>query len=597
MTWLSVKKVSALCGIDESTVKKEKEKCEYRYIKGVGRGGRQLQIALETIPWKLKEEKYPVAEKAFLDFTGKQRENADFRALVVNQYQQSGLSPDEFVEDFNGSNPPEDWITKTKLYRWQGKYEKGGVTALIDQRGGHNRGKDTIPEEAWDFFYSEYMDQQKKSVKLCYDLTLQKFLGIPSVSAFERKVRTIDKYAVLYYREGEKAYRDQLPSMERSKRDMLSNDVWFSDHHLVDTFVKSADGKRITRPWLTVFYDARSNKVVSFLVRDADPNATAVKQCLRMGIERYGVSNKLYFDNGKDYRSKSFSKDFPSSLVNRLGISTIYATPYHGQAKTVERFFGTFTNRFSRRFPTYTGRNAKVRPECMQISNAEILKLAPTLEEYKEALSNYIAEYNATPSRGRDLDGKCPDQVYFENLKGKRRVPDLDALRLICGNSLERVVHKNGVSLMHNSYFSDLLLEHLGERVIVTYDPANIDKVGVFDMEDRAICTAEAKIQTLFQHTSEEDYIRAAKEKKAAQAIVKKYAPKRDMGIHQIIARNQLMEQQFEKSEETKVIEQITPQAARNAVILKETDTTATQRIRKEDSVTFTLLEAYRKQA
>lgn len=597
LTWLSTKKVSELCGIDESTVRKEKEKCECRYIKGVGRGGRQLQIALETIPWKLKEEKYPVAEKTFLDFTGKQRENADFRALVVNQYQQSGLSPDEFVEAFNGSNPPEDWITKTKLYRWQGKYEKGGVAALIDQRGGHNRGKDTIPEEAWDFFYSIYMTQQKRSVKLCYDLTLQEFPDIPSVSAFERKVRTIPKYAILYYREGEKAFRDQLPSMERSKRDILSNDVWFSDHHKVDTSVKSADGKRVIRPWLTVFFDARSNKVVSFLVRDANPNATAIKQCLRTGIEKHGVPNKVYFDNGEDYRSKSFRKDFPYSLVNRLGISTIYATPYHGQAKTVERFFRTFSDRFSRRFPTYTGRNAKERPECMQVSNAEILKLAPTLEEYKEALSNYMAEYNATPSRGRDLDGKCPDQVYFENLKCKREISDLEALRLLCGNSAERVVQKNGVSILNNSYFHEKLLSHLGEHVVVTYDPANIDKVGVFDMEDRAICTAEAKIQTLFQHTSEEDYIRAAKEKKAAQAIVKKYAPKRDMGIHQIIARNQLMEQQFEESEETKVIEQITPQAARNAVILKETDATATQRIRKEDNVTSTLLEAYRKQA
>ena len=50
---------------------------------------------------------------------------------------------------------------------------------------------------------------------------------------------------------------------------------------------------------MTVFYDARSNKVVSFLVRDASPNATAVKQCLRVGMERFGVPSEVYFDNGK----------------------------------------------------------------------------------------------------------------------------------------------------------------------------------------------------------------------------------------------------------------------------------------------------------
>ena len=53
------------------------------------------------------------------------------------------------------------------------------------------------------------------------------------------------------------------------------------------------------------------------------------------------------------------------SLVNQLGIGTIYATPYHGAAKTVERFFGTFTNRFSRRFKTYTAATPKSgRKKC-----------------------------------------------------------------------------------------------------------------------------------------------------------------------------------------------------------------------------------------
>ena len=109
---------------------------------------------------------------------------------------------------------------------------------------------------------------------------------------------------------------------------------------------------------------------------------------------------------------------------------------------------------------------------------------------------------------------------------------------------------------------------------------------------------AEAKIRTPFRHTSEEDYIRAAKEKKAARAIVKKYAPKREMGIHEIISRNQLMEKQFTETGDTRVVEQITPQAARNAEILKETDVSASaRRIREEDSISAILLKEYQKRA
>ena len=37
----------------------------------------------------------------------------------------------------------------------------------------------------------------------------------------------------------------------------------------------------------------------------------------------------------------------------------------------------------------------------------------------------------------------------------------------------------------NNNYYNDALLYHQGERVIVVYDPDNIDKIAVFDMENR----------------------------------------------------------------------------------------------------------------
>ena len=57
MTWLTVKKIAALCDIDQSTVKKAVKagRCQSRYVEGIGRGGRQLEIAVETIPWEITE--------------------------------------------------------------------------------------------------------------------------------------------------------------------------------------------------------------------------------------------------------------------------------------------------------------------------------------------------------------------------------------------------------------------------------------------------------------------------------------------------------------------------------------------------------------
>lgn len=602
MTWLTVREAASFCGVTDSAIKKavQQNRYKHRYVNGMGRGGKQLRIALESLPEsaqaRYRGEVPPPVD--ILQFTGKQRDEANAKAWVVEQYQQKGLSPNDFVSWFNSNNPTEDAITKSKLFRWQHKYQGKYVAELIDRRGGHNRGKDTVPEDAWNLFYSLYMTQQKRSVRLCHHITSMEYPDIPSYKAFERKIKTIPMYAILRYRDGLKAFTDALPYMERSKLDIASNDIWFSDHHLVDVFVKSADGTKVIRPWLTVFFDARSNRVVSFLVRNADPNATAVKKCFRLGVEQNGVPNEVYFDNGKDYRSSSFSKDYPMSLVNQLGIGTIYATPYHGAAKTVERFFGTFTNRFSRRFKTYTGCNAKIRPEEMQISNEKILQLAPTLDSFIAQLAAYIDEYNQTPNSGIDMEGKCPDQVYAENLTVKRVIRDRDALRLLCGNTEERVVNKSGVSIKNNHYYHDALLSHMGERVMVVYDPDNIDRMAVFDMKGRAICLAEAKIRTPFRHTSEEDYIRAAKEKKAARAIVAKYKPAREMDIHEIVARNQLMEKTFTESGDPDIVEHITLQAAENSAILKATDhTETTRRIREEESVSATLLGFYQKQA
>jgi hypothetical protein len=62
------------------------------------------------------------------------------------------------------------------------------------------------------------------------------------------------------------------------------------------------------------------------------------------------------------------------SLVNQLGINTIYATPYHGQTKTIERFFGTFETRFGKFWETYIGRNAQNRPEHTKKPDSKLVK-------------------------------------------------------------------------------------------------------------------------------------------------------------------------------------------------------------------------------
>lgn len=584
MTWLKVKEVAELLGMTERAIRwgaTKKNKYEYRHVDGIGQGGKQLEIALESLPQEA-QNKYnnvqeEVAYKEVTQFTGKQREEANFKALIVEQYKRSQLSPDDFVKDFNERNP-DSVITKSQLFRWQRKYKSGDVADLIDMRGGHNRGQITIPPDAWEYFYALYMTLQKRSVQRCWELTRLEYPNIPTVSAFERNLTTIPKLVMIYYREGEKAFNDALVSMERSREDIASNDIWFSDHHLVDVAVINNRG-RVFRPWLTVFFDARASKVISFIVRDKSADATVIKQCLRLGIEKYGVPKELYFDNGKDYREKSFNADFPISLVKQLGINMIYATPYHGQAKTVERFFGTMEDRFCKLLPTYLGKDAKQRPENMRVTFDKLKDKAPTMEKFIELLTIYFEQYNNTQSGGIDMNGKCPDQVYYENLHTKTKVKDENILRMLCGTFDERTVQKNGVQYQGRFYYHTELLAHQGEKVIINADPYNMDELNIFDTDMRAICKAPAKVRTPFRHTTQEQIREAMKEKKEARKMIQRYAPTRELDTMSIIARNQLLEKQYEETAETKVIENINPALSENSRIL----TASTQKQRSSD--------------
>lgn len=595
MTWLKVKEVAELLGMTERAIRwgaTKKNKYEYRHVDGIGQGGKQLEIALESLPQEA-QNKYnnvqeEVAYKEVTQFTGKQREEANFKALIVEKYRKSQLSPDDFVKDFNERNP-DSVITKSQLFRWQRKYKSGDVADLVDKRGGHNRGQITIPPDAWEYFYSLYMTLQKRSIQRCWELTRLEYPNIPTVSAFERNLTTIPKLVMIYYREGEKAFNDALVSMERSREDIASNDIWFSDHHLVDVAVINNRG-RVFRPWLTVFFDARASKVISFIVRDKSADATVIKQCLRLGIEKYGVPKELYFDNGKDYREKSFNADFPISLVKQLGINMIYATPYHGQAKTVERFFGTMEDRFCKLLPTYLGKDAKQRPENMRVTFDKLKDKAPTMEKFIELLTIYFEQYNNTQSGGIDMNGKCPDQVYYENLHTKTKVKDENILRMLCGTFDERTVQKNGVQYQGRFYYHTELLAHQGEKVIINADPYNMDELNIFDTDMRAICKAPAKVRTPFRHTTQEQIREAMKEKKEARKMIQRYAPTRELDTMSIIARNQLLEKQYEETAETKVIENINPALSENSRIL--TASTQKQRSSDEENILQAIMQA-----
>lgn len=538
--WLTVQEVSTLLSISCRAIQKSVANGKYAAmtVSSVGRNGKQYLIALDSLPTEAQEKYYACQETEASErlltfenmqkYTQKQLEDAGRKAAIVRRFWRSGKTAVAFLNEYNEQlDKP---ITPRQLLYWVKQYKKGGSPALIDRRGGYNKGSSSIPEEAWDAFYSLYMTPQQRSIKFCYDKVKARHPDIPSVDAFEFRLKKIPELVKIRYREGKKAFRDKLPYMIRDKSDVLSNEIWCSDHHRADVFVRNKLGK-VFRPWITVFTDIRSTKVVSCIVREADPNTTVVLKCLREGVREYGIPDFIYTDNGKDYLAKAFDPENEDSVFRMLEIEKITALPYHGQAKPVERFFRTLEERFGKSFYSYAGNDAKKRPEHMKKTTKKLEEdeNIPTFEFYQEQLMNYVREYNATPHSGSGMNNKSPNEVYSENLPESIETVSEEILCVVFGKTQIRKVNNNGIKLYCNT-FTDrdgILSEFMGKEVKVKYDYDNMEVAYVYDMENHFICKVFPKLHSPFRGTNEEDYERAAKERRNVKKIVKQYQPKR----------------------------------------------------------------------
>lgn len=577
--WLNSSEVSTLLDCTIRTVQNRIASGLYKSktVSHAGYSGKKILIDLESLPLEAQEKYYGLQEQKrqdeILSLTRSQREKADFKLQVADFYRQAkaeGMTSEEFLTDYNAKYDCS--VTRSQLFRWQNQYKTDGFIGLVDNRGTHNKGTSAIPEEAWDYFYSLYMTQQQRSIKLCYDLTKKVYPDIPTVQTFRNRADKIPHDALVYYREGEKAFNDKcLPYMSRTREGLKSNDIWCSDHHLCDFWVRHPAKKNcIARPWLTAFTDIKSGKLISYILRVEKPNAYVVKKCFRQGVEVFGLPETVYFDNGKDYKEKSFSRDYPLSLVNQLGIEVIYTQPYHGQSKPIERFFGTLEERCGKLFPTYTGRNAKKRPEEMLVANSAIYKKAPALEEAQKILDSFITEFHDTPSEACEMNGQTPNEVYLEHLEVKKVLRHPEILRILCGTFEERVVDRGYIRFKNRAYYHDSLVPMNRETVIVNYDCDNLDKLNIFNQDLTLVCVAEPNVKSVFGDITGEEYREAARRKKQAKAAIEAWKPYRKNDIFSIASEIQLEKKLANEPEPEKEVLQIVPEMDKNIDALWE---------------------------
>jgi len=252
---------------------------------------------------------------------------------------------------------------------------------LCDGRGGWKKHGTTkykgrkLSEPAKAVFLKCYLHSGRPSVAMAIRaarMTLRK-QGMPEPaddSTFRRWLKDYEKYnaaVICLAREGMKAYQDRYaPYITRDGGLLDVGQCLVADGKTLNFFIRHPDTGRPVRMTLIVFFDWASRYPVGWQIMPTE-NQWGILAAFRNAVVTLGrYPDSVYLDNGRAFKSKLFTDGFDleesAGLYARVGTAAIFAKPYNGRAKVVERFFGTMQIQLESILPTFCGDSIQTKP-------------------------------------------------------------------------------------------------------------------------------------------------------------------------------------------------------------------------------------------
>ena len=429
-------------------------------------------------------------------------------------------------------------IARRTFERWLAKYRGQGLAGLVDDRGNRSEA-DAISDDAFELFKSYYLDQRQPTVAACWrnicyiNKSESRGWQIPPLSSMYRIVdqRVPTPVAVLH-REGQAAYEAKCaPYIQTDPDSIEPGSVWVGDHSQFNCWIRHKG--QWVRPWITVWQDMRSRKIVGRHICES-PNSTTILLAFRQGAMEHGIPDSVKIDNGKDYDSQMFTGVTKSKrkagwfdddeqktiagLYGLMDITVSFAIPYHPQSKPIERWFDTMDKQFVKFVPTYCGKDTDRRPDDLaeQLKRQDVIEEAYDIDSFTKLVDSYIETFNSNAHSGRGMEGSSPDAVF--NSRSSRRVMTDGVLDLLCRVwTGELKVGKNGVNikgLWYGQYDLDLHMQ-FGKKVRAAYDPDDIRQVWVYDANTyKLICCAEQAQLIAYGNKVDDEQLREATRQK-----------------------------------------------------------------------------------
>ena len=302
----------------------------------------------------------------------------------------------------------------------------------------------------------------------------------------------------VWAREGAKGFNDKVARyIDRDYSRIAVGDVLVADGHVLNFEVINPWTGKPKRMTLIGWKDMKSNFICGWEIMPTE-NTAAIGSALRRAILALGMVPRVaYLDNGRAFRSRFFSgcQDFIEAGINglfeRLGTIPQFAWPYHGQSKTIERFFGTFAE-MERKMLSYTGTSIEKKPPRMMRGERLHRRLhekltggeTMTLEQAHRAVAAWLDEYHQRPQRGH-LDGQCPAEVFAAG-RGEG-VDPVELRHLMLAQEIKHI-RRGRISLLGVEYTHPALFGRQ-HAVTVRYDLQDRDSILV-ELDGEILCEA-----------------------------------------------------------------------------------------------------------
>jgi putative transposase len=381
------------------------------------------------------------------------------------------------------------------------------LAALAPRHAGRTATADCDPR-AWDFLKALWLQPEQRVFESCERRMREAaaehgWSPIPSSKTLRRRLdREIPKAVQILARKGADAARAVYPHQTRDRSVFHAMQAVNADGHRFDVFVRWPDGS-VARPVMVAIQDLFSGVIVGHRLARSE-NWTSVRHAFADAIESFGIPELCWLDNGRAFASKWLTggaktrfrfkvrDDEPAGILTSLGVKVHWATPYHGQAKPIERAFRDLCEEIAKHpkcAGAYTGSSPVAKPDNYGSA-------AVPFETFRALVAVEIRRHNERQGRRTAIAaGRSFYDAFRASVESgavvRRATEQQRRLFLLAAEGVTARKGRGEIQLADNRYWADPLVEFAGRKVIVRFDPDDLlQPVAVYAPDGRFVAEA-----------------------------------------------------------------------------------------------------------